>query len=224
MSRVAAHAHFAFATIAIVLGGAGAAQASFVTTSPDPFPPGSGYVQANGCVTSGPLAGLCSSNVMGTILSASSTFSGGNEFVGLNELVVGDLSDGSAPVGHFSVTGTLNLTLLGRTDPLETGSFHATVTGEDYMGSIAGIPLAITLDSSQTSSADITITRLSEQPPLFRIDSFFDISSEISIAGGSPIPVGGFPITGVATPEPATLALMGLSLAALAGLGWRRAG
>jgi hypothetical protein len=121
MSRVAAHAHFAFATIAIVLGGAGAAQASFVTTSPDPFPPGSGYVQANGCVTSGPLAGLCSSNVMGTILSANSTFSGGNEFVGLNELVVGDLSDGSAPVGHFSVTGTLNLTLLGRTDPLETG-------------------------------------------------------------------------------------------------------
>jgi hypothetical protein len=65
---------------------------------------------------------------------------------------------------------------------------------------------------------------VSEQPPLFRIDSFFDISSEISIAGSSPIPVGGFPITGVATPEPATLALMGLSLAALAGLGWRRAG
>jgi len=218
MPPAAALLRSAVAAIAQTLVGTVAAQASFITTSPDPFPPGSGYVQADGCLTSGPLAGLCTSNVMGTILSASSSIAGGNELVVLNELVVGDLSSGGVALGSFSVTGTLDLTLAGRSSLSETGTFAGMVTAENYAGSIAGIPLTFTLDPSMASTAQITIASLQEAPPLFQIDSFFDIFSDISINGGLPIPVGGFPITGVAAPEPTTLLLLGLPLIAIAGL------
>jgi PEP-CTERM motif len=50
------------------------------------------------------------------------------------------------------------------------------------------------------------------------IDSSFDIFSEISIEGSTPLPIGGFPVTGVGVPEPATLVLLGLPLGALAVL------
>ena len=212
---------FATAGMAIALGNAGAARASFITTSPDPFPPGSGFVQAAGCVTSGPLSGLCASNVMGTILSASSSFAGGNEFVVLNERVVGDISDDSLPIGSFSVLGTLDLTLAGRATPYQTGTFDGTVTAEDYPGTFDGIPVEITLQPSPPSTAVISITPLQEgsnQRPLYLIDSTFDIFSQISIEGSTPLPIGGFPVTGVGVPEPATLALLGLPLAALAVL------
>ena len=58
---------------------------AFVSTSPDPFPPGSGFVQSPGCVTSGPLAGLCSSDVTGVILSSSNSFAAGNQDFVLDE-------------------------------------------------------------------------------------------------------------------------------------------
>jgi hypothetical protein len=224
MRPIVACSRFVSAMIVLALGGAASAQASFVTTSPDPFPVGSGYIQAPGCVSSGPLSGVCSSSVMGTILSVSSNFVGSDEFVVLNEVVTGQLSFGGVPIGGFSVSGPLDLRLAGRSGPNDTGTFGATVTAEDYLGSIGGTALAITLDPSLTSSAQITITPLEGEPPLYRIDSFFDIFSQISIAGGAQIPIGGFPITGVAAPEPATLAVLGLPLVALAGLRRRRAG
>lgn len=218
MPPVAAILRSAIATTAVALGGMQAAHASFITTSPNPFPPGSGYVQAPGCITSGPLAGLCSSNVMGKILSSSSSFSGGDEFAVLNELVTGDLSFGGTPVGLFSVTGPLDLTLAGRGSATQTGKFLGTITAVDYTGSIVGVPLAFTLDPSSTSTAQVTIARLHENPLLYRIDSFFDLFTDISIEGGVPISIGSFPITGIAAPEPTTLALFGIPLLAITGL------
>jgi len=177
---------------------------------------------------SGQLSGVCASSVMGTILSTSTSFSGGNELVVLNERVGGDLCLGpcGVPFTSFSLLGTLDLTLAGRTTLTQSGTFSATVTAEDYPGTIDGIPAVITLDPSQTSTAQIKITQVESgvnQLPLYRIDSTFDIFSEISLEGEAPIPIGGFPITGVGAPEPATLVLLGLPLAALAGLR-RRAG
>jgi len=203
-------------TVAIALGSAAAAQASFVTNSPDPFPPGSGFVQAPGCLSSGPLSGLCTSNVTGTILSTTSSFMGGDEFVVLDEVVAGDISDNGALVGSFSGLGTLDLTLFGRSNPSQTGTFNGTVTDQDYPGTIDGVPVEITLDPTQTSTAAITITQLQEEPSQYLIDSAFTIFSQISIEGGAQIPIGSFPITGVAAPEPATLVLLGLPLAVLA--------
>ena len=61
--------------------------------------------------------------------------------------------------------------------------------------------------------------KLNEQNRLrYLIDSSFDIFSQISIEGGAPVPVGGFPVNGVVMPEPATILLMGLPLITLVGL------
>jgi hypothetical protein len=58
---------------------------------------------------------------------------------------------------------------------------------------------------------------------LYRIDTSFEIFSQISVAGEPPVPVGGFPVTGVAVPEPATILLMGLPLVTLARMRRRAA-
>jgi hypothetical protein len=220
MQRVAALIRAASAGIAIVVGGAGAAKASFIARSPDPFPPGSGFVHVSGgCAPSG----LCSSNISGRILSSSDSFPGDdNEHVVLNEVLTADISNGGVPFGSFSALGTLSLTLFGRSSPGRLGTFSGAITDEDYRGSIDGLPFEITLDPSQPSSVQVTIALLPQTPLRYRIDVVFDNPSEISLGGGPPIPISGPPITDVLIPEPATTLLFGVPLAALAGL--RRSG
>ncbi len=213
--RGASLARSCLIAIVFAAAGAGGARASFITTSPDPFPPGSGFVQASGCLTGGPLSGLCASNVVGRILSSSSSFPGGGEAFVLNEAVTGDISDNGVPIGIFSVTGSLDLTLFGRGNPFQTGTFDGVVTAEDYMGTLDGVPLEFTLDPTQTSTVEVTIAELQDNRGLYRIDSSFDIFSQISIEGGAPIPVGGFPITGVGVPEPPTWLMLAAPLLVL---------
>ncbi|HME86673.1 MAG TPA: hypothetical protein VKG91_19530, partial [Roseiarcus sp.] len=56
----------------------------------------------------------------------------------------------------------------------------------------------------------------------FQIDSSFALYSQISIEGGTPIPVGGFPIAGVAAvPEPPTGVLLALPMLVLGFARWR---
>lgn len=207
--------------IVIAVAGAGGARASFITTSPDPFPPCSGFVQALGCLTSGPLSGLCADNVVGRILASSSSFPGNGQAFVLDERVTGDISDNGVPIGSFSVEGSLDVTLLGRGNPFQTGTFDGVVTAEDYLGTLDGVPLEFTLDPSQPSTAEVTVAELQGNRKLYRIDSFFDIFSQISIEGGAPIPVGGFPITGVGVPEPPTWTLLLLGFAGLGFAGYR---
>jgi hypothetical protein len=211
--------------IVIAVTGTGGAKASFITNSPDPFPPGSGFVQASGCLTGGPLSGLCADNVVGRILSSSSSFPGDGQGFVLDEAVTGDISDNGVPIGSFSVEGSLDVTLLGRSNPFQTGTFDGVVTFEDYLGVLVpvGAPVGVefTLDPSQPSTAEVTIAELQGNRNLYRIDSFFDIFSQISIEGGAPIPVGGFPITVVGVPEPPTWTLLLLGFAGLGFAGYR---
>jgi hypothetical protein len=206
--------------IVIAFSGAGGSAASFVSTSPDPFPPGSGFVQAPGCL-SGPLLGLCTSDVKGLILSSSSNVVSGNQLFVLEERVTGELSFGGSPAGDFSVEGPLELTLDGRTSSSETGTFSGPVTKEDFTGTFDGASVEFTLDPSQASTVQVTITQF-QNAALFQIDSSFSLYSQISIDGGTPIPIGGFPISGVgAVPEPSTWVLMSLSMLVLGFAGQR---
>lgn len=199
----------------IVLGAVGGAKASFVSSSPDPFPVGSGFVQSPGCLTSGVLSGLCATDVKGLILSALSV-AGGNQLFVLTEKVTGEITDHGASIGSFSVTGELGLTLFGRGRADETGTFDGQVDVEDYNGTFdymgTPVPVEFTLDTSQKSTVQVTIQELLPQMQ-YQITSSFDIYSDISIDGLPAIPVGGFPVGGVATvPEPATWVLLAAPL------------
>src|SRR5271169_6519711 len=90
----------------MAVAGVGGAKA-FVSTSPDPFPVGSGFVQSPGCLTTGVLSGLCASDVTGLILKSSSSFVGPNQDFTLDERVTGEISFEGAPIGSFSVHGDL---------------------------------------------------------------------------------------------------------------------
>src|SRR5271165_4102959 len=147
MHRSASFTRSYLIAIVIAVAGVSSAEASFLSTSPDPFPPGSGFVQSPGCLTNGSLSGLCASGVTGAILSSSSIFAGGNQEFVLDERVPGEISFEGAPIGDFSVDGDLDLTLFGRTTLYQTGTFE-------------GVPVEFTLDPTMTSTVQVTINSL----------------------------------------------------------------
>ncbi len=221
MHRSASFTRSYLIAIVIAVAGVSSAEASFLSTSPDPFPPGSGFVQSPGCLTNGSLSGLCATGVTGAILSSSSIFAGGNQEFVLDEKVTGEISFEGAPIGDFSVDGDLDLTLFGRTTLYQTGTFDGVVTSEDYVGTFEGVPVEFTLDPTMTSTVQVTINSLPNTTK-FQIDSSFALYSQISIEGGTPIPVGGFPIAGVAAvPEPPTGVLLALPMLVLGFARWR---
>ncbi len=128
------------------------------------------------------------------------------------------------PIGSVALHGTIDETVLGRTNDGELGTFATDITGLSLTGTLMlppgnpldGAPVFVTLDG--TSEGKTTITA---EGGLFRINSFFDVFVEISIPGATSPPVG--PITLVAVPEPSTWAMLLTGFAGLGFAGWRRA-
>lgn len=201
--------------VAFALIGAGASQASFISTSnpPDLFPPGSFITGGPAvCVTGGPLTGVCTSNTRTTIVSSSVSFPGdGNEDLVLNGLVTGDTSH---PTGTFSLAGTEDLTIIGRSDPFQDGTFAIDVTSEDFVGSFFGHTIALSLDPTGLHEGQITISELNRQNGSL-IDIGLTITHEISVDGGPPTSIGTAHAGVEVAPEPGVLALLGLPLCAL---------
>lgn len=200
--------------LAFALGGAGAAQASFISTTspPDLFPPGSVITGLGpACVTMGPLSGVCTSNTRTTIDSATISFPGdGNEDVVLDAVVTGDTTD---PTGSFSLAGTEDLTIIGRLNAFQVGSFAIDVTSEDFVGSFFGQTVELSLDPTGANDGEVTISD-TNRPGAVLIDISLTITHEISVDGGTPTSIG-TAHSGVAVPEPSALALLGLPLPAL---------
>jgi hypothetical protein len=165
------------------------------------------------------------------LTSATSTFVGGNQ-----EIVAQATYDAAltppppAPpvtIGSVALTGTVDMTVFGRTSNSETGPFTTDITGLDLTGMLTlppanplnGQVLDVTLDTTQTSSGTTTITRHEQQ---FRIDSFFDIFVDASVPslGLSSPPIG---ISVAAVPEPSTWAMLLIGFAGLAFAARRRA-
>lgn len=213
--------------LAFALGGAGSAQASFITTTnpPDLFPPGS-IITGLGpsCVPGGPLAGVCTSNTMTTILSSTVSFNGGNEDVVLNGVVTGDTTH---PTGSFSLSGTTDLTIEGRSNPWEGGTFHIDVISEDYTGEFLGNQVELLLDPATPSYGQIKISTVKDgdgdndeddSGQGYVIDTTLTITHDIAINGGAPTLLGTANASVEAVPEPSALALLGFPLLMLTGI------
>ncbi len=117
------------------------------------------------------------------------------------------------PLGTFTLMGTMELGLDGRTGADETGSWPTDIDALDLTGTLGGLPATVGLDMSEESGGTTSI--LPEvQNEGFRISSFFDVFVDLQLG---PFTAQRGPISGtlVAAPEPATWALLCLPVVGL---------
>jgi hypothetical protein len=204
--------------VAVASAGLGAAKASVVT--PDPvLPPESGsYVGPGaGCF---PGFGVCAGpGVFAGFVPVSSTFDAAGQELVFDATFTATVTNlAGTPLGTIVFTGEFGETVFGRTAPDATGSWNTQITDLDLDGTLTG-PLAgvsggIGLDPSQVSTGETTITPV---PGGYRIDSFFDAFVELTLNTSPPVVIERGPqhLELEPVPEPASLALLALSLAAL---------
>jgi hypothetical protein len=136
------------------------------------------------------------------------------------------VSQGGIPVGTFPIAAngpvvTRVYDKFGQT----TGTFDTEMLSMSLTGSIppalGGGTFMIRESPTLQSTGQTTITDIGGG--LFRIDSFFDVFTELSIDGGATwMPDNNGPAHVELVPEPGTMTLLGLGAVVLAGLGWRR--
>jgi hypothetical protein len=219
--------------VSAVIAGAlmGSAQASVIESSPS-FPPiplsfisptGAGcFTVAQVCVTPGTF----------TLTSAVSTFSSGPaaQNIVADATYTGSLTQ--APplngfLGSFTLMGTVDLSLLGRTSDTETGSWTTELTSLSLSGPLLTFgTLSATLDPS-TPTGTTTIEPLGQRGE-FLITSVFDVVMDLTLDRPPPLmplhaKVGPIPVEAVAVPEPATWAMMLLGFGGLFFAGYREA-
>jgi len=225
---------------ALVMAGAlglaaGAARAAILSTTPNPFPPGSGFSTPGTTCLPAPF-NFCASNLQSSnfIEIGSPTFNAsGDEDLQYHATYTGTFTDlPSGPSASFSVTGFDEFVLFGRHTTTATGHFQAQLLKETLdVPPTAGHTLSLDVDTSPADPANANgfvdiqpvffgggdaITADFVQQVLYEITSSFSLVGNFTIDG---IPVDGFPfsITGVsvAAPEPASLACLGLGCVAL---------
>jgi hypothetical protein len=121
------------------------------------------------------------------------------------------------PLGTFHLTGTAGIGLSGRTGPDQRGTWTTEIDSLDVGGTLSGMPLDVTLDTTHSSTGTTSIAQIGDTGT-FLINSFFDVFVELQLgSGGNQLTTtrGPLPANLVPAPEPATWALLGLPLAAL---------
>ena len=222
-----------FAVVGTV--GVGAARAAILSTTPDPFPPGSGFVTPNTCLPD-PF-NFCAIGVKSShfVEIGSPTFNAsGDEDLQYHATYTGTFTDTpSGPSASFSVTGFDEFVLFGRGSTTATGNFPAQLVKETLdVPPTAGHTLSLSIDTSPADPANangfVDIEPVffgggdgpftaDFQQVLYQITSNFSLVGNFTVDG---IPLNGFPfsITAVDVAEPTSLACLGFGCVALARL------
>ena len=192
--------------------GIGVAHADIISPTPT-FPPAGATFSGigAGCF---PVAGVCADPGTLKITSSSSTFSpSGQDIMADVTFSVPVTTLLGAPLGTFTLTGTMELGLDGRTAPDQTGSWPTDIDALDLSGTIGGLPATVGLNASEDSGGTTSILP-AVQNEGFRISSFFDVFVDLQLG---PFTAQRGPISGtlVAVPEPASWALLCLPVVAL---------
>ncbi len=197
------------------------ARAAVVVTSPD-FPPiGESFIATPGSVLTFFGGGGLTITVSNLILRVDSlivrSHIGPDETDNFNATLLGDLSVNGSPTVPVSSSGPSTAILTGKWGNT-TGTFDTEMLQLDLSGGSPFGPFMIRESPTKQSTGKTTITNLGGGG--YKIDSFFDVFTELSIDGGAswmPQSVGGGPNPvhfdlGGAVPEPTALGLLGLSL------------
>jgi hypothetical protein len=205
--------------LGLAIWGIKTAQASVISSTPDPLPPGSVFMSTSGgagcfsavdvCVMGGTLSNF--TNIMSSFDLSGQVL----DFSGRLTATLTDLSN--KPLGAILFQGPISETIIGRTSSTELGAWVTQITSLDLTGMLGGNKLEVVQDADNPSLGQTTIARFGSK---FQITSFFDIFVDINLDSVPPLTTGRGPlhVELVPMPEPASLALIVLPLIALAAL------
>jgi hypothetical protein len=136
----------------------------------------------------------------------------------------GMVSVNGSPDQPITLTGPVTTVVRGK-DNNVTGSFPTEMTQLSLSGNSPFGPVMIRESPTLQSLGHTTITDLGSGSGPYKIHSFFDVFTEMSVNGGATwIPQSDGPthVELQAVPEPTSIALVGIGGIVLLGAGWRR--